>query len=108
MPSTRTEILYDAIAAIAVAGLTYLAASVAGSLGVGVLGLLVMFIAFQADLSKAETSSVLAMRPQRERTDHAERAAQRHEIDQLRWPILMGKLLGFGLAVVGFGELFFE
>ena len=36
MPVTRTEILYDAIAAVAVAGSVYLAASVAGSPGVPV------------------------------------------------------------------------
>jgi hypothetical protein len=107
MLSSRTDIVYDAIAAIVVAGLIYLAASVAGFLGVGVLGLLMMFIAFQVDLGKAETSSGFAMRPQRERTDHAERAAQRHDIEQLQWPILMGKLLGFTLALIGFGELFF-
>ena len=106
MPS-RTEILYDAIAAIATAGLIYLAASVAGFLGVGALGLLMMFIAYQVDLDKANTSSLSAMRPPRERIDHAERAAQRHEIDRLRLPILMGKLLGLGLAVIGFSGLLF-
>ena len=71
MRSSRTDIVYDAIAAIVVAGLIYLAASVAGFLGVGVLGLLMIFIAFQVDLCKAETSSVFAKRQQRESTDHA-------------------------------------
>ena len=90
MPA-RTGILYDA--------------SVAGFPVVGMRGLLMMFIAGQVDLDKADTLSVSAMRPPHERIDRAEHAAQRYEIDRLRLPILIGKLLSLGLVVIGFSGL---
>jgi hypothetical protein len=107
MPVKTEMILYGVLAAAAIAALVYVAASVASFLGVGVLGLLMMFIAFQVDLDKTATSSVYAMRPPRERIDHAESAAQRHEIDGMRFSILIGKLIGLGITVIGFGGLLF-
>ena len=108
MSPTRAEILYEAIAAVAIAALIYGAARVAGFLGVGVLGLAMTFVAFQADLNKAETSTVYAMRATpSERTGHAEKAARAREIAQLAHPILMGKLLGLSLAAIGLGTLLF-
>jgi len=107
MPVKTEMIVYGVLAAAAIAALTYAAASAAGFLGVGVLGLLILFIAFQVDLDKTATSSVYAMRPPRERIDHAERAAQHDEVDRMRSPILMGKLIGLGIAVIGFGGLLF-
>jgi len=104
MPA-RTEIVYEAIAAIGIAVLIFLAASVAGFLGVGILGLLMMGIAFRAGLHITATSPIYY--PPRERIEPAEQAELRHEADQLRVPILMGKLLGLALAVIGFSGLVF-
>jgi hypothetical protein len=105
MPIKTEMMLYGILAAAAIAALVYVAASLAGFLGIGVLGLLVMFIAFQVDLDKTATSSVYAMRPPRERIDRAERAAQRHEVDRMRLPILLGKLIGLGITIIGFAGL---
>jgi hypothetical protein len=101
-------LIYEVTTALAMAGLIYLAFKVGGFIGVGVLGLLTAFIAFQADLDTANTASVFAMRstPQ-ERMDHAETAARRHEILKVSEPIFVGKLLGIALAAIGFGAFFF-
>jgi hypothetical protein len=107
MPVKTEMIFYGVLAAAATAALVYVAASVASFLGVGLLGLLILFIAYQVDLDKTVTSSVYAMRPPSEGLDHAERAAQRYEVDRLRRPILMSKLIGLGLAVIGFSGLLF-
>jgi hypothetical protein len=108
MQATERELFYEAIAAVAMACLIYFAYQVAGFLGVGFLGLLTMFIAFQADLNKAHPSSVYAMRlPRREPMDHAERAQRQQDIESLAQPIRAGKLLGLCLAVIGFGVFFF-
>jgi hypothetical protein len=108
MRPTERELFYEAIAAVAMACLIYFAYRVAGFLGVGFLGLLTMFIAFQADLNNAHPSSVYAMRlPRREPMDHAERAQRQQEVESVAQPILVGKLLGLCLAVIGFGVFFF-
>jgi hypothetical protein len=108
MNPTRTELRYEAIAALVIAVAIYFAFKLLGFLGVGILGLLILFIAVQADLNKDETSVVWAMRAEPpHRMDHAEKAARRAEDDSLAHPILMGKLLGTSLVVIGFGVLFF-
>jgi hypothetical protein len=104
---TRTELRYEAIAALVVAAAIYFAFKTVGFLGVGILGLGILYIAVQADLNKDETSVVCAMRPSpSHRMDRAEKAARRAENSSLAHPILMGKLLGLCLAVVGFGLFF--
>ena len=59
MHTTDNELIYEAVVAIVAAGLIYLAYCLGGFLGVGVLGLLVAYIAFQADLNK--TGSFITM-----------------------------------------------
>jgi hypothetical protein len=76
MPVKTEMILYGVLAAAAIAALVFVAASVASFLGVGVLGLLIMFIAFQVDLDKTATSSVYAMR-----------ASQRHLLPELKYSL---------------------
>ncbi len=67
------------------------------------LGLLVASIAFQADLNK--TGSFITMaRPAQE--DHRDRAARQFEAGALATQVGVGKLLGLGLAVIGFGVFF--
>ena len=67
-----------------------------------------MFIAFQADLNKAEPTALVVRTRAPERIDHAERAAQRLALAGLAQPILMGKLLGFALAAIGLSGLYFS
>ena len=108
MLPTRTELRYEAIAAFGAAIAIYVAFRIAGFLGVGLLGLGILYIAVQADLNKDETPFVWAMRPASSRPlDHAEKAARRAENNSLAHPILMGKLLGVALAVIGLGAFFF-
>jgi hypothetical protein len=105
---TKTELRSEAIAALGVAVAIYFAFKIVGFLGVGILGLGILYIAVQADLNKDETSVVWAMRPApSHQMDHAEKAARRAENNSLAHPILMGKLLGLCLAVIGFGLFFF-
>lgn len=105
---TKTELRYEIIAALGVAVAIYFAFKIAGFLGVGILGLGILFIAVQADLNKDETSVVWAMRPTpSHQMNHAEKAARRAENNSLAHPILMGKLLGLCLAAVGLGMFFF-
>jgi hypothetical protein len=108
MSPTKTELRYEAMAALGVAVAIYFAFKLIGFLGVGILGLGILFIAVQADLNKDATSVVWAMRPEpQRRMDHAEKAARRTENNSLAHPILMGKLLGASLAVIGLGLFFF-
>ena len=103
MRPTDTQLKYEIAAAFGVAILVYVAFRFLGFLGVGLFGILIAFIAVQADLNKDETSSVWAMRASPpHRMDHAEKAARRADNDALAHPILVGKWLGAALAVVGF------
>lgn len=104
---TKTELRYEAMAAVCVAVAIYFAFKIVGFLGVGILGLLMMFVAFQADLTKGGTSSTYSIIPRpSHHMGHAEKAARRAEAQSLSHPILIGKLLGLCIAVIGFGALF--
>src|SRR6185312_6513797 len=93
---------------IGVAVAICLAFKIVGFLGVGILGLLMMFVAFQADLTKGGTSSTYSIIPRPSHDmDHAGKAARRAEAQSLSHPILMGKLLGLCIAEVGFAASFF-
>lgn len=109
MVSEKNQLRYEITAALGVAILIFVSYRLAGALGVGLLGVLIMFIAVQADLNKSETSTVWAMRGEPpHRMDHAERAARAAESDALRQPIQIGKWLGAVLAVIGLGSFFFR
>jgi hypothetical protein len=101
----KTQLRYEAIAAVGVAILTYVAFKTIGFLGVGILGLAMMFVAFQADLTKDGNSSTYSIIPRPSHNmDHAEKASRRAEAESLSHP--MGKLLGLCLAIIGFGLFF--
>jgi hypothetical protein len=103
---TNTELRNEAIAAVGIAVAVYFSFKIVGFLGVGILGLLMMFVAFQAELTKGGTSSTFTIIPRPSHLmDHAEKAARRAEAESLSYPILMGKILGLCLAVIGFGAL---
>ena len=87
----KNELLYEAVAAAGVAVAIYFAFRIVGFLGVSILGLLMTFVAVQADLTKGGTSSTYSIisRPS-DRMGHAEKAARRAEAESLAHPILMG------------------
>lgn len=107
MISPDKQLRYEIAAALVLAVLIYGSLRLGGSLGVGLLGVMILFIAVQADLNKSETSNVWAMRATPpHRMDHAEKAAREADSNALRQPILIGKLLGAGLALIGLGLFF--
>ena len=103
MHSTDNELIYEAIVAVVAAGLIYFVYCVGGFLGVGVLGLLIASVAFRADLNKTG-SYITVARPAQE--DQHDKAARELEAGGLASQIGVGKLLGLGLAVIGFGAFF--
>ncbi|MBS0533540.1 MAG: hypothetical protein JSR72_05750 [Proteobacteria bacterium] len=108
MMSPDKQLRYEIAAALAIALLIYGASRLAGSLGVGLLGLLILFIAVQADLDKSATSDVWAMRAAPSHPmDRAENAARHADSNSMNQPILIGKWLGAGLALIGLGLFFF-
>ncbi len=103
---TNTVLRYEAIAAIGVAAAIYFSFKIVGFLGVGILGLLMMFVAFQAELTKNGASSTYTIIPRPPHLmDHSEKTARQAEAKSLSHPILIGKILGLSLAVIGFGAL---
>lgn len=105
---TKNQLRYEAIAAVGIAVAIYIAFKIVGFLGVGILGLLIMFIAFQADLTKGGASSTYSIIPRPpHRMDRAEEASRRAEEQSLLHPIMIGKLLGLMLAIIGFAAQFF-
>ena len=107
MNPTKTELLYEACAALGVAVAIYFAFSIFGFFGVGVLGILIMFVAVQIDLTKNGTSSTFSIIPLPPRhMNRAEKAARRAEAGSLARPVQIMKLLGLALALLGFGAFF--
>lgn len=105
---TALQLKYEIAAAFGVAILICIAFRLLGFLGVTLLGVLIAFIAVQADLNKDDTSHVWAMRPSPlHRMDHAEKEARRADNNALAQPILIGKWLGFGLAAIGLALFYF-
>jgi len=104
---TDRTLFYEAVVAFVMAGLIYLAYGLGGFLGVGVLGLLVAGIAFQADLDKTSPSYLNAILPKPDLVDRRDELSRRQESESQATPILVGKLLGLALIVVGFGFFFF-
>ena len=108
MNPTKTQLWYEACGALVVAIAVYFAFRFVGFFGVGTLGVLIMFVAFQIDLTKNGTSSTFSIIPlPPHRMDHAERAARRAEAESLAQPVQIMKLLGLCLAVIGFAAFFF-
>ena len=99
---------------LAVGVLAYFAYRIVGFLGVGVLGVLIGFIAVRVDLEKeGAVGSVWAASlhaqqvSHRQTAPHAERAARRAEMQALRRPLLIAKIIAAVLAAVGFGGFFY-
>ncbi len=105
---TDRTLFYEALVAFVMAGLIYLAYRVGGFLGVGVLGLLVTGIAFQADRDKSAPSSTGLFSTNRlvDLFDHRDESSRRQEAEFQTTPILVGKLLGMALVTLGFGLFF--
>jgi uncharacterized protein (DUF2062 family) len=92
--------------------LAFLAYQLAGYLAIGVLGLLIGFIAVRMDLEKEGAigsafagNLYLEQMTAQQSMNRSDRAAHRAEIGSLARPLMIAKLVGAVLIVVGFGAL---
>ena len=99
------------VAAVAVAA--FIAFRIAGPLGLGVLGLLIAFIAQRVKLERdggmagGMNAHLNAMQMRAwEQMTHAERADHRHETRSLLQATALATAIGLALAVVGIGAWF--
>jgi len=99
---------------LGVAALALLAHRIVGFLGIGILGVLIAFIAVRVDLEKeAAVESVWAaglhaqQASYRHNAHHSEQAAHRSEIQALRRPVLIAKIIGAVLVAIGSVGLFY-
>jgi hypothetical protein len=108
MRLSRTEIFMLPLVLLGTGALAYFAHRLVGFLGVGILGVLIAFIAVRVDLEKeAAVESVWAaglyaqQASYRHNAHHSERAAHRAEIQALNRPLLIAKIIGAALVAIG-------
>ena len=96
---------------LGVAALAYFAYKVVGFLGIGLLGVLVGFIAVQVDLDKEGTIGVGVLHAQqmmaRQNASPSERAAHKAAMQSYGRPLLITKIISAALVILGFGGFFF-
>jgi len=113
-PMRKTEIPMLCAVLTGAAALAYGAFKIAGFIGVGVLGLLIGFIAVRVELEKGGAvggdfaSGLYAQQASaQQRMSRAERAAHRAELASLARPLLIAKIIGAALIALGFGGFFY-
>src|SRR5262245_58412514 len=94
------------------AALAYTAFQILGFLGIALLGLLIAFVAVQADLHKefgdaGHYAAGVYARQVMIRQNPSDRVAHQVEMQSLRRPLLIGKLIGGALIAVGAAGFFF-
>jgi len=114
MRLTKAEIYFLPLVLIGTAGLVWVAYRLAGFIGIGVLGLLIGFIAVRMDLEKdgamgsAFSAGLHAQHVMaRHMASGAERAAHRAEMRSLTRSLGIAKIIAATLAVLGFGGLYY-
>lgn len=112
-PRNRERMVMIALAAVGLTGLAYLAWSAIGWFGVGLLGLLVLFIALRVELEDNRpighqmTPGLYAGQYHSEvGQGHAERAGHSSERLALASSARLAALFGAALTVAGFGAFF--
>jgi hypothetical protein len=111
---SRSEIYALPLVLLGTGALAYFAYRIVGFLGIGLLGVLIGFIAVRVDLEKeGAVGSELAaglyaqQMSSRRTAPHAERAAHRAETQALRCPLLIAKIIAAVLVAVGFAGFFY-
>jgi hypothetical protein len=114
MRLSRTETYVLPLVLVATAALTTAIYRLVGFLGVGVLGLLIGFIAVRMDLEKdgaigSAFSSNLYVQQMtaRQGMDRSERAARHAERASLVRALMIAKIIGAVLIILGFGATFY-
>jgi hypothetical protein len=111
---SRAEIFMLPPVLLATGALAFLAYRIVGSLGIGILGVLIGFIAVRVDLEKegavgSEWAASLHAQQvgRRHNAPHSERAAHRAEMQALGRPLLLAKIIGAVLVAIGSVGLFY-
>jgi hypothetical protein len=96
---------------LAVAALAFFAFQIVGWLGIGLLGVLIGFIAVRVDLEREGMIGPGVVHAQqmmaRQHASASERAAHRSEMQSLARPLLIAKIISAVLVVLGFGGFFY-
>jgi|GEM_PF-999772 len=113
-PRNREHMVMIVLAAIGLIGIAYFAWSAIGWLGVGLLGLLVLFVALRVELEgdrpvgHQTTPELYARHFQAERAQNpAERAGRQAEVAAFTAAARLFAIAGALLAIIGFALLFF-
>src|SRR5712692_8368222 len=108
---SKTEIYMLPPVMLGVAALAFFAFQIVGFLGIGLLGLLIGFIAGQVDLDKEGVIGPSVLHAQqmmaRQHASPSERAAHRSEMQSLARPLLIAKIISAALVILGFGGFFY-
>ena len=108
---SKTEIYMLPPVLLGVAALAFFAFQIVGFLGIGLLGLLIGFIAGQVDLDKEGVIGPGVLHAQqmmaRQHASPSERAAHRTEMQSLARPLLIAKIISAALVMLGVGGFFY-
>jgi hypothetical protein len=111
---SKTEIYMLPLVLLGVATLAFFAFRIVGFLGIGLLGVLIGFIAVRVDLEKEGavgsewTASLHAQQVMsRQNASPSARAAHKSEMQSLARPLLMAKIISAALVILGFGGFFY-
>jgi hypothetical protein len=104
MRMTKWDYVAFPLLAALLLGVTYGALRLVGFFGLGVLGLVIGFIAVRMDLERDGASSVLAEQfKARERMSRAERAGLQAEQSFRLKPLFVAQIVATGFVILGFG-----
>jgi hypothetical protein len=108
---SRAEMYMLAPVLLGVAALAFFAHQIVGFLGIGLLGVLIGFMAVQVDLDKEGVIGPGILHAQqmmaRQNASPSERTAHRSEMQSLARPLLIAKIISAALVILGFGGFFY-
>ena|SRR5215471_16113939 len=108
---SRTEVYVLPPILLGVTALAFFAHRIVGFLGIGLLGVLIGFLAVQVDLDKEGMIGPGVLHAQqmmaRENASPSERAAHRSEMQSHACPLLIAKIISATLVIIGIGGFFY-
>jgi hypothetical protein len=107
---SKTEMYMLPPILLGVAVLAFFAHQIVGFLGIGLLGVLIGFLAVQVDLDKAGMIGPGVLHAQQmmaRQNNPSERAAHRSEMQSHARPLLIAKIISAALVILGFGGFFY-
>jgi len=108
---SRTEVYVLPPILLGVAALAFFAHQIVGFLGIGLLGVLIGFLAVQVDLDKEGVIGPGVLHAQqmmaRQNASPSERAAHRSEMQSHARPLLIAKIISATLVIIGVVGFFY-